>query len=341
MNKSLSRFFARTITQRGLYGIFFYNCMKSANNSRVAPAVTMRVRVAQYNVDSAGHKNYASLGDRPLGSVYLLFCIYFVGLVVAWLRQMTGKSPNAKRVHHIVLILLLVEAATFMIETFRQFRFAATGDRKEWDRFSYQVLALKGIRLAYAAAVLLGLGPMWSSAKAFLSDNDKIVLMCVLPLQVGVNVVIAVLGATSEDAWWWGQLLDVLRFVDVMCVLALLLPLVWSMRNLREAAEREPLHEAKAALALQRVRVFRAFYMVVIVYIYVTRVALRLAAESVPFDMAWVSKLRELCAALLYMCICYAFKPGSACNPYEGLTRATRRTRMSWETLAVTLTSSR
>jgi G protein-coupled receptor 107 len=182
-----------------------------------------------------------------------------------------------------------------------------------WDFFYYVFLTLKGVTLFFVI-VLLGSG--WSSAKAFLSENDKTLLMFLLPTQVIINICIAVLEETSEANWWWSKLLDLFRFLDVLCLLAVLLPLVWSMKNLRDVADQEE----KAALTLNRMRLFRTFYLVVVGYIYATRVLLVVIVASLPFTMTWVGAFfKELVAGCLYLYIVNAFKPSDEKNLYEQL----------------------
>ena len=297
--------FTRTIQKRSLYGIFFFNCLPGN------PPVTMNVHVEEYNVDAAGQRNYLSYGDRPLGSVYLVFCLFFGGLLVYWRKIMGSKSQHVKRVHSVVSFLILIKCLSLFFETFRYFHYASTGQRDFWDFFYYVFLTLKGVTL-FTVIVLLGSG--WSSARAFLTENDRKLLLFLLPAQVFINISIAVLEDHSEGLWWWGRLLAVLRFLDVLCLLAVLLPLVWSMRHLTEAAE----HEDKAAVNLQRMRTFRTFYLVFVGYIYCTRVVLVVIVAALPFYMLWMAPLfRELCAACLYSYIIYAFRPGPQANPYE------------------------
>lgn len=296
---------SRTIGKRSLYGIFYFNCLPGN------PAVTLSIHVDQYNVDAAGQRNYLSFGDRPLGSVYLVFCLVFGGLLLYWKKLVSAKSQHVKRVHSVVTFLIVIKCLSLLFETFKYFHYASTGERDMWDFLYYVFLTLKGVTL-FAVVVLLGSG--WSSARAFLTENDRKLLLFLLPAQVFINVSIAVLEETSEGVWWWGKLLDVFRLLDVVCLLAVLLPLVWSMRSLNEAAEQQD----KAAVNLVRMRTFRTFYLVFVGYIYATRVLLVVIIAGLPFYLLWIGKVfRESCAVALYSYIVYAFQPGPAANPYE------------------------
>lgn len=308
--------FQATIPRRGMYGIFFFNCILGEDGKRikVAPATSMKVHIDAYNIDeSTGTKSYLPLGQKSTGTTYLLFCLFYAVLLILWRRAMMTYPQHVKRVHNIVQFLFVVKAVALLCETFKYYHYAKTGEPSLWDFFYYVFLTLKGVTL-FAVIVLLGSG--WSSARAFLSDNDKKLLQFLLPAQVVLNVLIAILEEASEGYWWWSKLLDVFRLLDVGCLLAVLLPLVWSMKQLREAAEQEE----KAQVNLARMRTFRTFYLVFVGYIYATRVVLTFVQAAVPFWTLWVVVFfRELCAALLYAYIYQAFSPGPQPNPYEQL----------------------
>jgi hypothetical protein len=312
---------SRTVTKRGYYGLFFFNCMLPAGvtagpsssppTSRAPPAVTMSLRVDQFNVDAAGSPDYLSHGDGPLGAIYVFFCAVFAALFALWRSWLAGKSRHVKRVHHIVEFLLVIKCLSLLFETIKYFHYARTGERGLWDFFYYVFVTLKGVTL-FAVIVLLGSG--WSSAKAFLSQHDRALLWLVLPAQVLINVMIAVLDETSEGNWWWGRVLDALRFLDVVCVLAVLLPLVWSMKTLSERAQTEE----EATRTLRRMATFRTFYLVFVAYVYMTRVVVVVVVASAPFYMMWIAALlRESCAVALYAYICVAFRPGEEGSGYS------------------------
>ncbi|KAK4351022.1 hypothetical protein RND71_030335 [Anisodus tanguticus] len=71
----------------------------------------------------------------------------------------------------------------------------------------------------------------------YLQDKEKKVLMIVIPLQVVANlaqVVIDETGPFGENSYTWKQ---VFLLVDIVCCCAVLFPIVWSIKNLREAAK--------------------------------------------------------------------------------------------------------
>jgi hypothetical protein len=67
----------------------------------------------------------------------------------------------------------------------------------------------------------------------------------------------------------------------MICCCITLLPIVWSIRHLREAAGTD----GKAALTLARLKNCRSFYLLVVSYIYFTRIIVFLLGATLPFEV--------------------------------------------------------
>ena len=63
----------------------------------------------------------------------------------------------------------------------------------------------------------------------------------------------------------------IMRQVDIICCCAILFPIVWSIKHLREASQTD----GKAARSLHKLTLFRQFYVMVVSYIYFTRIVVR------------------------------------------------------------------
>jgi len=61
----------------------------------------------------------------------------------------------------------------------------------------------------------------------------------------------------------WLTWKDIFHFVDIVCCCAILLPIVWSIKHLREAAETDGRRRM-----LEKLTLFRQFYVMVVVFIY-------------------------------------------------------------------------
>ncbi|KAA8533546.1 hypothetical protein F0562_031020 [Nyssa sinensis] len=187
-----------------------------------------------------------------------------------------------------------------------------TGTAHGWDVLFYIFSFLKGITL-FTLIVLIGTG--WSFLKPYLQNKEKKVLMIVIPLQVVANVAQVVLDETGpfgQDSHTWNQ---VFLLVDVICCCAVLFPIVWSIKNLREAARTD----GKAAVNLMKLTLFRQYYVVVICYIYFTRVVVYALETITSYRYQWTSVVAgELATLAFYVFTAYNFRP-KVHNPYFAL----------------------
>jgi hypothetical protein len=121
-----------------------------------------------------------------------------------------------------------------------------------------------------------------------------------------------VLEETAPGSQGWLTWRDVLHLVDIVCCCAILFPIVWSIHHLRQAAEAD----GKAHHNLQKLQLFRQFYVMVVAYIYFTRIVVYLLAATIPFYLLWLGALfTELATLLFYVVTGYKFKPAKD-NPY-------------------------
>uniref|UniRef100_A0A6U4W9P7 GOST seven transmembrane domain-containing protein n=1 Tax=Neobodo designis TaxID=312471 RepID=A0A6U4W9P7_NEODS len=294
----------------GLYALFFFNCKGYNEKGTLKPLpVSFSAEATEYNVGTGGVPNYLSLGHQPLPMLYGFFTLVFAGLAFVWAREMRRNPTHTHRIHYVMLFLVGVKALSLFFETLKYSHYASTGHASVWDFFYYVFLTAKGITL-FAVVVLLGSG--WSLLKAMLSERDKQLLMFILPAQVVINISLAVVEESNEGTRGWGSWSDILRIADVVCCCVVLLPIVWSIKNLREAAE----HDEKALQTLSRMRLFRTFYIAVVAYVYTTRIILAMIEGSLPFRVLWISNLlAELVAVAFYAYSGYQFRPAAE-NPY-------------------------
>ena len=99
---------------------------------------------------------------------------------------------------------------------------------------------------------------------------------------------------------------DLLHLVDIICCCAILFPIVWSIKHLREGAE----SDGKAASNVEKLTLFRQFYVLVVVYIYFTRIIVFLLDNTLPYNYKWASKLAsELATFAFYVTVGMKFRP--------------------------------
>ena len=74
--------------------------------------------------------------------------------------------------------------------------------------------------------------------------------------------------------------------------------------------------DGKAHNSLVKLRLFREFYVMVVVYIYFTRIVVYLIASTIPFYLLWLGPMSTEIATLLFFTITgFKFRPAPD-NPY-------------------------
>ena len=139
-----------------------------------------------------------------------------------------------------------------------------------------------------------------------MQEREKNVLMIIIPLQVIENIASAVIGETGPAGRDWLAWNQIFLLVDVICCCAVFFPIIWSIRNLREASKTD----GKAARNLSKLTLFRQFYVVVIGYLYFTRIVVYALKTVASYKYRWVSILAEEMATLaFYLFMFYTFRP--------------------------------
>ncbi|KAJ1430033.1 transmembrane receptor [Ochromonadaceae sp. CCMP2298] len=242
--------------------------------------------------------------------MYLVFFLLFAAALGAWGWQLYGRpSGIVHRIHHMMYWLLVLKSLSLFFESVRYHYIALYGVSKMWSEVYYVFAFLKGIML-FTVILLIGSG--WSLMKSYLSDQEKRIVWVVLSLQVLDNIAMIVLEETAPGSQGWLTWRDILHLVDIICCCAILLPIVWSIRHLRMAAE----VDGKAHNSLLKLQLFRQFYVMVVVYIYFTRIVVFLLAATVPFYLLWLGPFSTEVATLLFFVVTgYKFRPAED-NPY-------------------------
>lgn len=106
--------------------------------------------------------------------------------------------------------------------------------------------------------------------------------------------------------------LDIFILVDLLCCGAILFPVVWSIRHLQEASATD----GKAAINLRKLKLFRQFYIMIVCYIYFTRIIVYLLKITVAFQYAWLDEMfKEMATYVFFVLTGYKFRPASS-HPY-------------------------
>uniref|UniRef100_A0A915AJE5 Lung seven transmembrane receptor n=1 Tax=Parascaris univalens TaxID=6257 RepID=A0A915AJE5_PARUN len=301
-----------TDRQRGRYHFVYHNCFNyRAHGYSNRVAVDFTVDIIERNADS-----YLSAGDIAKPKLFLYMSAMFAFAAFLWIYNLCRSGPSiVYRVHHLMTALVILKSLSLFFHGINFYFVSVYGHQREvWAVVFYITHLLKGA-LLFGTLILIGTG--YTFFKNFLTDRDRKLFMFVLPLQVVDNVAMIIIeesefGQQSYQFWF-----QIFIFFDVICCMAILLPVIWSMRHLQEGAR----SDGKAAFNLEKLRLFRHFYLIIISYIYLTRVIKFLVEFVVPFNYDWVTDaVVELSTLFFFVIAGHKFRPQER-NPYLRLSQ--------------------
>ncbi|ERN19732.1 protein GPR107 [Amborella trichopoda] len=291
-----------SISEPDEYNLIFANCLSPLE-------ITMNVKIVAYNLGKDGKKEYLSQGQGQLPTLYFIFSVVYFLLFLLWVSLCVMKWTWVTKIHYLMGLLVVVKSLNLLCEAMDKSRIQRTGTPHGWDMAFYAFSVLKGIML-FTVIALIGTG--WSILKPSLQDKDKKLLAVVIPLQVLDNLLMVTIDEVGPSIKGWEMWKNVFLVLDFICCVVVLLPVVWSIKHLREASR----SDGKAAKSLAKLTLFRQYYVVVISYVYFSRFVLFLMEEAVSYQYDWTCNLLlELVSVAFYLLTGYNFKPAQL-NPY-------------------------
>ncbi|KRX49076.1 Uncharacterized protein T09_1739 [Trichinella sp. T9] len=294
-----------TESDKDQYVMFFHNCFNYGKNFFQRTTVSFQAYITEKNT-----YGYLSAGAAILPMLYMGFACAFFLLTLLWIGTLYYQKENLHKIHYLMAALVVLKTMSILIHGVHYNRILETGNHGEaWAFMFYSLHLLKGA-LLFGTLLLIGTG--WSFFKNFLVERDRKMLMIIIPLQVVDNVALIALGEGElgdQSHFFWFRLFIML---DLLCCVAVILPVLWSIKHLEQASRTD----GKASFNLEKLKLFQQFYIIIICYIYVTRIIKYLFEFSIPPRYSWVIVLLEESGTLIFFAITgYKFKP-SPNNPY-------------------------
>lgn len=290
--------------EEGLYNLYFHNC-PHAGRTAVTPVNTVIEIYESNNGD-----NFLSAGEMPLPALYSMMSMIFFLSAGFWTFILHTSKHPVYRIHIIMCVLVYLKALSLAFHGINYHFIQTRGEHvTAWAILYYITHLLKGAVL-FVTIVLVGTG--WNFIKHILADRDKKLFMIVIPLQVVANVAEIIIAESEEGAAEHNAWRGIFILVDLICCGAILFPVVWSIRHLQDASSTD----GKAAINLRKLKLFRHFYIMVVCYIYFTRIIISLLKITVPFQYSWIDEMfRETATIVFFATTGYKFRPAAA-NPY-------------------------
>lgn len=299
-----------TDDQEGLYSLYFHKC--SGNNVKPGEQASFSLNIA---ITEKNPNSYLSAGEIPLPKLYVSMALFFFLSGTIWIHILRKRRNDVFKIHWLMAALPFTKSLSLVFHAIDYHYISSQGFPIEgWAVVYYITHLLKGA-LLFITIALIGTG--WAFIKHILSDKDKKIFMIVIPLQVLANVAYIIIESTEEGTTEYGLWKDSLFLVDLLCCGAILFPVVWSIRHLQEASATD----GKAAINLAKLRLFRHYYVLIVCYIYFTRIIAFLLKFAVPFQWKWLYQLLDETATLVFFVLTgYKFRPASD-NPYLQLSQ--------------------
>jgi len=275
--------------KEGLYSLYFVSCIKKP--------IDFDLELIQYNVDKNNNKNYLSIGLSNLPTIYGVFTIIHSAILILWIFGFLLPNGNeVNKLHYAMTLLVFLKIMSLFFQTIDQYYVKTKGSASGWNIPFYIFTSLKGIAL-FVIIALIGSG--YQFIKPFLHDREKKIFTIVITLQVLDNIALIIVEETAPGSVGWLSWQHILKIVDVICCGAIIVPIFWSIRHLREAAQ----IDGKAAVSVRKLSLFRQFYLTVISYVYFTRIIIYLVEATLPYQMVWLGHMSSEAATLLFFVI--------------------------------------
>lgn len=287
----------------GLYSLKFHYCQ-----NRV-PGIQLRYSLA-VEVTERNPDGYLSAAEIPLSRLYIGMAGVFFTAAMVWVYTLMKHRYSVFKIHWLMAALAFTKATSLVFHSINYHFINTEGHPIEgWAVMYYITHLLKGA-LLFITLALIGTG--WAFVKYILSDKEKKIFMIVIPLQVLANVAFIIIESTEEGSSEYYLWKEILFLVDLICCGAILFPVVWSIRHLQEASSTD----GKAAMNLEKLKLFRHYYVMIVCYIYFTRIIAILLKVTMPFQWQWCYEfLVEVSTLVFFVLTGYKFRPASN-NPY-------------------------
>lgn len=298
--------------EAGYYVLFYQICVldpKKAQQKLMFQHITSTFQLdfQHTNIDMFGNVSYLTAGDIILPHLFLYFSISYAILLFLWYRLLYKPSHSTiYAIHHLMTVVLALKTASIFFESIRYHYIRIHGHAELWSFVYYFLNFVKG---AFLFTVILLIGSGWSFFQPVLGKKQSKFILAVLLLQIMNHIALAILTHETMGEQWYNQWSNVLHIVDIISCGAILIPIVWQVHALEEQKENAnqngEIHDIQSKLSI-----FRSFYILVVAYIYYTRIVVYIVSSTLTYKYTWIQDLMtELGTLLFYVSVGMKFAP--------------------------------
>ncbi|CAF1464725.1 unnamed protein product [Rotaria magnacalcarata] len=300
----------RRKSEEGLYNLYFHNCFNTTDShlNQRPLNINLTAILIERNLD-----NYLSAGEMPLPVLYFTWAVIYFLSGFYWIFVLKTSKHPVYKIHYLMLFLVLTKALSLIFHGVNHHYIASKGRHEEaWAILFYITHVLRGL-LLIVAILLVGTG--FTFIKHVLSERERKLFIIAIPLQILAIVAQIFLEEKEESDVVYVTWRQICFIVDLLCCGAIIFPIVWSIRHLEQSARTD----GKALSSLSKLKIFRQFYVMIVFYIYLTRIVVYIVKLTVPFRFEWLEVIFfELTTFVFFVFTAYKFQPAIN-NPYLAL----------------------
>nr|KYP46700.1 Protein GPR107 family [Cajanus cajan] len=276
------------------YSLFFANCNPESS-------VSMKLHTEFFTLNRDGSRNYLPSGHALLPSLFFLFSILYFSFLAFWLYLCHVSNHSLlHRIHFLMPSLLLAKALSLLFAAAVKHHANLTGISHAWDDVTFLVFDFVSVVLLFTVVVLVG--TRWTFLHPLRQRGKTVLFFVVLPLQILAHVAFVVVHNTGpyiQDWVTWNQILLLLDFISCCAVVFLFLWAIRLLRRITSKAQSEP------AMNLDRFRLIKRFYLVVLGYFLMTRFGVFVLRTIIAYEYEWVSNLAEETVTLVFCIVMF------------------------------------
>lgn len=307
--------FIKDVSEEGTYYLSFHNCHGvteppvsgfDAGPSSMRSIFNMSLLIIETNYPEI----YLSAGAEPLPQMYFMLSVMFFLSGCIWLNFIKRQKENTLKIHTLMTVLVFAKACSLLFHGINYHYISLNGQPVvTWAYLYYATRTVKGA-LFFITLALIGSG--WTVVKHILSPIDKKYIASIVVLQIVAHIAEIMMDESTEGEYtmeFWTKLCGL---IDLFSCFAILILISRSLKHLQEASTTD----GKAALNLKKMELFKSFYLVSTIYIYITRIMTYALLSMVVYKYSWLAELFSELATLIYFIITgYYFQPLPT-NPY-------------------------
>ncbi|XP_077624514.1 protein GPR107 isoform X1 [Crocuta crocuta] len=345
-----------TDDQEGLYSLYFHKCSGNELRSSDKLSFSLDIEITEKNPDS-----YLSAGEIPLPKLYISMAFFFFLSGTVWIHILRKRRNDVFKIHWLMAALPFTKSLSLVFHAIDYHYISSQGFPIEgWAVVYYITHLLKGA-LLFITIALIGTGWAFIKHILSDKDKKIFMIVIPLQVLANVAYIIieSTEEGTTEYGLWKDSLFLVdllccgaILFPVVWSIRHLQEASATdgkgdSMGLLRQRAvpsahqgsppednrllRKHPFLISKhhkpfdgkraAAINLAKLKLFRHYYVLIVCYIYFTRIIAFLLKLAVPFQWKWLYQLLDETATLVFFVLTGCkFRPASD-NPYLQLSQ--------------------